>query len=96
MRRGCASYGMSRVGSQSRRMWRFWRERSLRNGGSSRTGRRGLLRRECAGPKKGAPEGRIEIAQLYHAGVYDDIRRLVRQVSSGLKSAEMEWRLRGQ
>ncbi|KAL3931544.1 MAG: hypothetical protein SGPRY_001078 [Prymnesium sp.] len=45
---------------------------------------------------EGAPEGRIAIAQLYyHAGVYDEIRGLVRRISSGLKSAEIELSLRG-
>ncbi|KAL3920846.1 MAG: hypothetical protein SGPRY_005109, partial [Prymnesium sp.] len=40
--------------------------------------------------------GKIDISQLYNAGVYDEIRRLVRQISSGLKSAEMELSLRGE
>lgn len=43
----------------------------------------------------GAPSGKIDISQLYYEGVYDEIRGLIRQISGGLKSAELEMSLRG-
>ncbi|KAL3908003.1 MAG: hypothetical protein SGPRY_009965, partial [Prymnesium sp.] len=49
---------------------------------------------EDAGPE-GTPEGKIALSQLYHGGVHDEIRGLVRRISNGLKSAEMELAMRG-
>lgn len=44
---------------------------------------------------EGSPKGKIAISQLYHVGVYDEIHGLVRRISNGLKSAEMELAMRG-